>query len=405
MSVYPPGNPDQQERERLLAAINLAPDDPNLVFQLAQRCFEADDFAAARDWFTRRAEMGGWDEEIFIALLRIAQSMHRMDEPWPEIQDAYLRAWEFRPSRAEPLYLIAYYYRWLADYQLGYLFAERAANIPEPADSLYVTTSVYEWRALDEQGICASWIGKKPESYRLFRRILARDDIDHKDRERLIGYCEYLAPVMVEEATGYPEHLVQSLTAQVQGLTAHQSSSPTGTVTVAITGTRGTAAIEQTLNSFLNCCSDIDKVRRFVLIPGQLDLRERTALLDRYPFLEISDQIADERYVLSLVADNVFVDREPIIGRLIAVLDHEPDIARVAIGLSQVPTRGRPHPQPPEFRISGAGDRYVLRSEPAIGHVLVDATRENPNAQPMVATLDEMLCFAQSTTKSTVPNG
>ena len=65
------------------------------------------DFVNARKWYARRVEMGGWDEEVYFAMFRVAESMAQLGAPWPDVQDAYLRAWEFRPTRAEPLYAIA----------------------------------------------------------------------------------------------------------------------------------------------------------------------------------------------------------------------------------------------------------------------------------------------------------
>ena len=65
-------------------------------------------------------------------MYRIAESMANLGAPWPDVQEAYLKAWEFRPTRAEPLYAIAPRYRVDGRYQLGYLFAQLAAEIPFP---------------------------------------------------------------------------------------------------------------------------------------------------------------------------------------------------------------------------------------------------------------------------------
>ena len=76
--------------------------------------------------------------------------------PWPDCEDAYLRAWHFRPTRAEPLYAIASGYRAMQRYRVGYLFAQRAAEIPFPEEDLFVPgeiAQVYAWRATDEQAI------------------------------------------------------------------------------------------------------------------------------------------------------------------------------------------------------------------------------------------------------------
>ena len=76
--------------------------------------------------------MGGFDEEIYYSLVRVGDTLLQLGESWPLVQDAYLHAWEFRPTRAEALHAIARWYRDQQRYQLAYLFAERAAAIPLP---------------------------------------------------------------------------------------------------------------------------------------------------------------------------------------------------------------------------------------------------------------------------------
>ena len=79
------------------------------------------------------------------ALLRKATCMQRLQMAWPEVLEAYLQAWQFRPTRAEPLYEIAHAYRLREDWALGHLFAERAAAIPISDDEVcerFASTSV-----------------------------------------------------------------------------------------------------------------------------------------------------------------------------------------------------------------------------------------------------------------------
>ena len=92
-----------RDRDLLLAEVEHNPEDARSVFFLAQSYFCLGDFVNARKWYARRVEMGGWDEEIYYAMFRVAESMSQLGEPWPDVQDAYMRAWEFRPTRAEPL--------------------------------------------------------------------------------------------------------------------------------------------------------------------------------------------------------------------------------------------------------------------------------------------------------------
>lgn len=82
------------------------------------------------DWWEQLD--AGTEEETFLAMYRVAASMAGDGEQWPTVQDAYLQAWGFRPTRAEPLYAIARHHRIAGNYQLGYDFAVRAVAIPLP---------------------------------------------------------------------------------------------------------------------------------------------------------------------------------------------------------------------------------------------------------------------------------
>ena len=175
-----------RDAQVLQAEVDRNPDDARSIFYLAQSYFDAGDLHAARRWYERRVAMGGWEEEVFWSLYRVAQAMERAGEPWPQVQDAYLQAWSHRPTRAEPLHAIALHYRINGNHALGHLFAERAASIPLPAaDGLFVLTDVYRWRALDEQAVCASWIGKSAEAVKLCETLLARNDLPDEDRRRI----------------------------------------------------------------------------------------------------------------------------------------------------------------------------------------------------------------------------
>ena len=186
-----------RDAEILQVEVDRNPDDRRSVFYLAQSYAWAGDFAKAREWFERRTGMGGWDEEVFYAAYRAAEVMEAAGEPWPLVEAAYLRAWSRRPTRAEPLHAIARHHRVNADYAAGHLFAERAARLPLPAgDLLFVRDDVYQWRALDEQAVCASWIGRHAETVAICQNLLARSDLPDDDRQRIAANRDLAAKQM-----------------------------------------------------------------------------------------------------------------------------------------------------------------------------------------------------------------
>ena len=309
--------------------------------------WQLDDFADARKWYARRVEMAGIDEEVYWAMYRLAASMAELGEPWSDVQDAYLRAWEFRPSRAEALYAIAFRYRIEQRYQLGYEYAQRAADIPFPEDDLFVLgyfAEIYAWRATDEQATCAFWIGKHAEAFELCRRLLARPDLPEADRQRIAANRDFSVPAMIEAAAPYPDALAQSLAA----------GPGDADVTVSLIAGPDRQTTEQTMNSFLNCCLDVSRVGRFLVLDTGLSAPDRATLQQRYGFLKFADRARRQARRPARAAPRS--DRRTVLaapGRGLAVfrpreLHHPPDrgARRRTTGVSgghQLRRRGQTH--------------------------------------------------------------
>ena len=81
-------DPFQRFIDQLLPAVERNPDDAQSVSLLAQVYFDSCDYLNARKWYARRIEMGcQTDEEIFLAMFRLAESMEELGEPWPDVEE------------------------------------------------------------------------------------------------------------------------------------------------------------------------------------------------------------------------------------------------------------------------------------------------------------------------------
>jgi tetratricopeptide (TPR) repeat protein len=369
-------DPHQRFIDLLLPAVKRNPTDTRPVFSLAEVYFHAEDFANARKWFSRRLEMDGAEstEEVYWAMLRVAHSMEMLGEPWPDVQDAYLRAWEFRPTRAEPLYALARWYANEKRHRLGYLFAVRAAEIPPPDNDMTVPhPDIYTWRSAEVQAICAFHIGKQVEAFTLRRCLLARRDIPDGDRQRIARNRDLSVPMMLEAVSSYPDVLARNLIAG-----PYDSE-----VTVSLVAGADRAATEQTLNSFLHCCTDVSRVGRFLVVDTGLSAQDRATLHERYKFLEFTDyapgtHLRDQihgQYWLHLDQGWQFFAPENLITRLIAVLDAEAQVFQVGINLADaVGLTGISAPEQTVRRTADAG-RYVVAETVARGPSMFDTAR------------------------------
>ncbi len=411
-----------RDRDWLLAKVKRNPEDAKSVFFLAETYFRMEDLVNARKWYARRVEMGGCEEEVYWAKYRLAQSTQQLGTPWPDCEDAYLRAWHFRPTRAEPLYAIANAYRALQRYRVAYLIAQRAAEIPFPEEDFFVPAEVevvYRWRATDELAVCASHIGEHVEAFTLCRRLLARPDLPEPDRQRIAANRDFSVPAMLEVASPYPEALVQSLTA----------GPGQGEVTVSLIAGPDPQTTEQTINSFLTCCLDVSRVGRFLVLDTGLSAPDRAKLQQRYGFLEFAHrrsgdkpaaQLAalraqiDGRFWLHLGAGWRFFAPENFITRLTAVLDAEPQVFQVGINFADAAKLTGASAAEQTIRRAPDAGRYLLTEAMATGPAMFDTARldqaigaQNGDPDPTAqrgqpaaraelhtASLDEVLCIS-----------
>ena len=165
-------------------ALEQEPDNARYRYYLARSYRDAEMLELALENFAKRADMGGWEEEVW-------HSLHLMGVVSADLKKyhaavaAQLRAHQLRPQRAEALCALSQLHRTREEHQLSYLFARQAVRIPRPADRLFVDDSVYGWRALDELSIAAYWVGQYEESLHAAQELLQREALPASERPRV----------------------------------------------------------------------------------------------------------------------------------------------------------------------------------------------------------------------------
>ncbi len=178
------------------------PENSRTVFYLAQSYRDAKEWDLALRYYKKRVAMKGWEEEVWFSLYQIAQIQQRMNAPWPEVLQAYLAAYQYRPDRAGPLYRIALYYLAKGEHHLAHLFISRAMAIPEPeANRLFVERALYEYQIAAEYAVTSHYTCDYKTSIETSNRLLRDGKLPANLIEQVIRNRRYSVDALVPRST------------------------------------------------------------------------------------------------------------------------------------------------------------------------------------------------------------
>ena len=155
-------------------------------FYLAQSYFDSQQWDKSFEAYEKRAKMGGWEEEVYYSLFRLAIIGMMQQKPWEQVLNLFLGAYNYRPCRSEPLFHIARIYRLNGYPRIGYLYAKAALDIPMPKyDILFIAQDVYEWQLLDELASSAYYVHQFQEGYDASVRLLREGKVPQSEIQRI----------------------------------------------------------------------------------------------------------------------------------------------------------------------------------------------------------------------------
>jgi glycosyltransferase involved in cell wall biosynthesis len=148
------------------------PNNSRNVFYLAQCYRNGGHYPFALQQYQKRATMGDWDEEVFWSLYQIGIIQQILGADSAAILDSFIKAFQYRPSRSEPLYRIAEIYTNQKDYFAAYITARCATSIPIPPDHVFLERWIYNYGHLLIQAHAAFELHFYAEAEELCRKIL-----------------------------------------------------------------------------------------------------------------------------------------------------------------------------------------------------------------------------------------
>lgn len=185
----------------LMNALVEEPDNARYVFYLAQSWRDAGELEASIKEYERVATMKGWEEERWFSLYQAACLRQSLAQPQPIVIDAYLRAYEFRPSRLESMWALGRYLQTIGRFRTCYHLLKPfvTSSVQMTTDRLYVDPQVYTWKLADVFADSAYYSGDVGLAYQINMRLVDHPGIPPEIRTRIKNNIAALNPATMSK--------------------------------------------------------------------------------------------------------------------------------------------------------------------------------------------------------------
>jgi glycosyltransferase involved in cell wall biosynthesis len=170
-------------------------------FYLAQSYRDSQQWEKALDAYVKRANLGGWNEEVFYSWYQAGRIMEILNKPFDEIVKTYFQAFQIAPWRAESLWAAARLCRTYCRWDQAYRFAKQALKIRYPEGALFVGQGIYEWAILDEFSIAAYWTEHYHEARHAANQILQDNKYPQDQKDRIEANFKFATDAILAGGT------------------------------------------------------------------------------------------------------------------------------------------------------------------------------------------------------------
>ena len=164
------------------------------VFYMAQSYRDAGMNERSIEAYQRRIDLGGWQEEVYIAKYWIARQKQILKKSDEEIIDAYLKAWEYRPNRLEALYHLIKFLGGKKRYALAFALSAIGMKTGPCSDILFVEDEIWKWRMPDEYSVLAYYNGNAEEASKTTNIIINSpifEKMPKSEQERILKNLDF----------------------------------------------------------------------------------------------------------------------------------------------------------------------------------------------------------------------
>jgi GR25 family glycosyltransferase involved in LPS biosynthesis len=221
----------------------------------------------------------------------------------------------------------------------------------------------------EEYALNAYYSDAYEESYDVFDRILQMKGLTEETAKRILFSQHFCIKKIALRNAYYNRDIVKQITSR-----KNVDSFPQ--VTFTITSCKRFNLFEKTIDSFLNCCTDLEKISRWICVDDNSSQEDIARMHERYPFFEfvlkqpeqkghpqsmnMIRQLVKTPYVFHMEDDWLFFCKRPYISEAMDVISSNPKIMQCLVNKNYTETAEDINIKGGEFHTSSNGTRFYI---------------------------------------------
>lgn len=187
----------KRDVELLENGVRKEPDNKRYYFYLAQTYKDIGNYQKAIDLYFKRIKMGECEEEIWYCYYMISKCWKYLNKTKLFIKYA-LKAYNYRPTRAESIYSLTKYFRKIKDYENSYKYYKIGEVIKYPNDILFIEKNVYMYLFEYEYTILQYYLNPDNRLQGLIYCINFINNFDTKESENVFSNLQFYIPRLLD---------------------------------------------------------------------------------------------------------------------------------------------------------------------------------------------------------------
>jgi hypothetical protein len=287
------GNPNKylNDANTLIKGLEKDPDlKSRYYFYIGRSFFDHGDFNLSIEWYKKRVNEGGWIEEVFYSNLEIGKAMERLKKSDDEITKQYLTAHSNINDRIEPLYQLGLYFKNKyneSNPDSNYL--EKAIKYFEMGKKikynskygLFIYYDIYEWKNDFELANVYLLSSKFDECLKICEELISNNSLRTN-----MGIFDAIENLRYKAISYNEEELVKYNKEKIDKIIDNLKKKTDKKITLSITTCKRLDLFKKTINSFINCCKDIELIDHWICIDDNSSKDDKEFMEWEYPFFE-----------------------------------------------------------------------------------------------------------------------